>query len=93
MKRRTILVLAALGTLLCALPSTAAAASSAAPRHAAWTFAVYANEDNDLQYSWPQFTRRALRALPANADVNVVAMVDWPACRRASSSCSSRAAR
>ncbi len=77
MRRRTILVLAALGTLLCALPSTAAAASSAAPRHAAWTFAVYANEDNDLQYSWAQFTRRALRALPANADVNVVAMVDW----------------
>ncbi len=92
MNRPTILVLAALGALLCAWPSTAAAAasaaasaaaassaaaSSAAPRHAAWTFAMYANEDNDLQYTWPQFTLRALRALPANADVNVVAMVDW----------------
>ena len=77
MRRHTILVLAALGTLLCALPSTAAAASSAAPKHASWTFAMYANGDNDLEYTWPQFTLRALRALPANADVNVVAMIDW----------------
>ncbi len=48
-----------------------------ATKRAAWTFAVYANEDNDLEYSWKQFTLPALRALPANAAVNVVVMVDW----------------
>jgi len=51
--------------------------AAGAPKRAAWTFAVYANEDNDLEYTWQQFTLRALRALPANAAVNVVVMVDW----------------
>ena len=55
----------------------AQAPASAAPSPASWTFAVYANGDNNLEYTWPQFTLRALRALPANADVNVVAMIDW----------------
>ena len=71
MKGRTILAAAALCVLFCAAPSTAATASSpapTAPTRAAWTFAVYANADNDLEYSWQQFTLRALRALPANAD-------------------------
>jgi photosystem II stability/assembly factor-like uncharacterized protein len=44
---------------------------------ATWTFAVYANADNNLEYTWPRFTLPALRALPANADVNVVALIDW----------------
>jgi photosystem II stability/assembly factor-like uncharacterized protein len=57
---------------LAAAPSPASAASPTS-----WTFAVYANGDNNLEYTWPQFTLRALRALPANADVNVVAMIDW----------------
>jgi photosystem II stability/assembly factor-like uncharacterized protein len=51
--------------------------ATGAPKRAAWTFAVYANEDNDLEYTWQQFTLRVLRALPANAAVNVVVMVDW----------------
>ena len=93
MNRRTILLVVALCVLVWASLGTAAAAASPsslpataassptpnAPTRAAWTFAVYANEDNDLDYTWRQFTLRQLRALPANADVNVVAMVDWPA--------------
>ncbi|MGZ4199030.1 MAG: clostripain-related cysteine peptidase, partial [Thermoleophilia bacterium] len=95
MKGRTILAAAALCVLFCAAPSTAATASSpaptapaasspapTAPTRAAWTFAVYANADNDLEYTWPQFTLRALRALPANADVNVVAMIDWRSAKK-----------
>jgi photosystem II stability/assembly factor-like uncharacterized protein len=59
-------------------PAPAASSPAAtAPSPTSWTFAVYANGDNNLEYTWPQFTLRALRALPANADVNVVAMIDW----------------
>lgn len=54
-----------------------AAAQQAAPR-AAWTIALYANGDNDLMYTWPLFTRPALRGIPANAQVNVVVMLDTP---------------
>ena len=85
-----VLVWASLGTVAAAaspapLPvapvapvAPATGSAPTAPTHAAWTFAVYANEDNDLDYTWQQFTLKQLRALPANADVNVVAMVDWP---------------
>ena len=54
----------------------------AASPKASWTFAVYANGDNNLEYTWPQFTRRQLQALPANADVNVVALIDWRSVKR-----------
>ena len=58
-----------------------APAPTASPK-ASWTFAVYANADNNLDYTWPQFTLRQLRALPANADVNVVALIDWHSVKR-----------
>ncbi len=54
-----------------------AAAAQAAPR-ATWTVAIYANGDNDLMYTWPLFTRPALRGIPASARVNVVVMLDTP---------------
>jgi photosystem II stability/assembly factor-like uncharacterized protein len=62
------------------LAAGAAAARAAAPPHAAapasWTYALYVNADNDLQYAWPRFTVPALRQIPANDELNVVAMVD-----------------
>jgi photosystem II stability/assembly factor-like uncharacterized protein len=66
-------------TLACAaavvLGAGAAAARAAAPP-AAWTYALYVNADNDLQYAWPQFTVPALEQIPPSDQVNVVAMVD-----------------
>ena len=59
-----------------------AAAATAAPKRVAWTVAIYANADNDLEYTWPRFTLPALRELPANADVNVVALIDWRSAKR-----------
>ena len=74
MKRVAVLVLVLLVTLLVLLPAPAGARASAA---ASWTYAIYANEDNDLEYTWARFTLPALKAIPASSAVNVVAMVDW----------------
>jgi photosystem II stability/assembly factor-like uncharacterized protein len=74
MKRVVVLVLVSLSTLLILLP--APAAHAAAPV-ASWTYAIYANEDNDLEYTWWRYTLPDLRAIPASTAVNVVAMVDW----------------
>ncbi len=67
--------------------SPAGAASSsgtplAAPGPASWTFALYVNADNDLEYTWPRFTLPALKALRASDEVNVVAMIDWRSKKR-----------
>jgi photosystem II stability/assembly factor-like uncharacterized protein len=62
----------------------AAAAPTASPSLAGpvtpakWTIAIYANGDNDLMYTWPQFTLPALKRIPPSPDVNVVAMLDTP---------------
>ena len=85
MKRYAVLAAVTLCLLCGASPGVATAATpaaqsspaAAAPTSASWTFALYANGDNNLEYTWPQFTLRALRALPANPNVNVVAMIDW----------------
>ncbi len=55
----------------------ASAASPVAPP-AKWTIAIYANGDNDLMYTWPQFTLPALKRIAPSPDVNVVAMLDTP---------------
>lgn len=79
----------ALAALVLGMPPASAAAadvatpapapsSTAVPARAAWTVALFVNADNDLDYCWPRFTRPALKALPANDQVNVVAMVDRP---------------
>ena len=86
-------VLAATGLAAAATPSPAVAAPSAAqssPSVAAapplagpvapakWTIAIYANGDNDLMYTWPQFTLPALKRIVPSPAVNVVAMLDTP---------------
>ena len=44
-----------------------------------WTFAIYVNGDNNLERYWEDFSRPALQNIPANSDVNIVAMMDWVA--------------
>ncbi len=44
-----------------------------------WTLAIYVNGDNNLERYWDDFSRPALENIPANADVNIVAMMDWVA--------------
>jgi len=44
-----------------------------------WTLAIYVNGDNDLERYWADYSRPALENLPANSDVNVVALMDWVA--------------
>jgi len=44
-----------------------------------WTFAIYVNGDNNLERYWEDFSRPALENIPANADVKIVAMMDWVA--------------
>lgn len=73
----TILLMGLSATSVAAAPG-AAAPVPAAPAPAAWTVALFVNADNDLDYTWWRFTLPALKALPANAQVNVVAMVDRP---------------
>ena len=79
--KRSLVCLVVLVSLLAL--STLAAAGSAraagAPVQPTWTVAIYANGDNDLMYTWPQFTLPALKRIPSSADVNVVAMLDRPA--------------
>jgi hypothetical protein len=41
-----------------------------------WTFALYVNGDNDLEKYWEEASLPGLLALPANADINIVAMID-----------------
>ena len=65
-----------LGSAGLALASSISAAGPVAP--AKWTIAIYANGDNDLMYTWPQYTRPALQGIPPNADVNVIVMLDTP---------------
>ena len=93
MKRLRIFALGSLGVLFLLMPASAVAGPvqgaspvggtgrSDAPLAAAakvpWTFALFVNADNDLEYTWPRFTLPALKALRANGDVNVVAMIDW----------------
>jgi hypothetical protein len=43
---------------------------------------MYVNADNDTEYCWDRFTLPALKALPASADVNMVAMVDWTSVKK-----------
>ncbi len=74
--------LAAAGSI--AVASSEAASSPGPPAaipaaQASWTIAIYADGDNDLMYTWPRFTLPALMRIPANAQVNVVAMLDKPA--------------
>ncbi|HZL63725.1 MAG TPA: clostripain-related cysteine peptidase [Thermoleophilia bacterium] len=88
MKRRTVFfvfLLALCATFVLAVAGLAAAATpSAAPSLAGpvtpakWTIAIYANGDNDLMYTWPQFTLPALKRIVPSPDVNVVAMLDTP---------------
>ena len=60
-------------------PATAVASSLSGPvAPAKWTIAIYANGDNDLMYTWPQFTLPALKRIAPSPDVNVVAMLDTP---------------
>jgi photosystem II stability/assembly factor-like uncharacterized protein len=70
-----MLLAAAAGTAGVRAP--AASAAGAAPP-ARWTFALYVNGDNDLDYTWERFTLPALQRIPASAGLNVVAMVDMP---------------
>ena len=44
-----------------------------------WTLAIYVNGDNNLERYWEDFSRPALENIPANSDVNIVAMMDWVA--------------
>ncbi len=60
-----------------AVRAPAAGAAGAAPP-ARWTFALYVNGDNNLDYAWERFTLPALQRIPASAGLNVVAMVDLP---------------
>ncbi len=46
---------------------------------ASWTLAIYVNGDNDLERYWEDYSRPALENIPANSDVNIVAMMDWVA--------------
>jgi hypothetical protein len=46
---------------------------------APWTIALYVNGDNDLERYWDEYSRPALENIPASADVNIVAMMDWVA--------------
>ncbi|MGZ4199798.1 MAG: hypothetical protein ACXVP1_06385, partial [Thermoleophilia bacterium] len=69
-------VLTALG--VATAPAAGAAAPAAPPSPAAWTYAFYTNEDNDLAYTWAQFTRPVLARIPTNPQVHIVAMVDMP---------------
>jgi photosystem II stability/assembly factor-like uncharacterized protein len=57
-------------------------APTGTPVPATWTIALYVNADNNLEYCWPRFTLPALKALPANPNVNVVAMIDWRSAAR-----------
>lgn len=41
-----------------------------------WTVALYVNADNDLEANWDDDSLPMLESIPANADLNVVAMVD-----------------
>jgi len=76
MKRFAVLVL----LLVLAAAVLAAAVSTpradAAPTPTKWTFAVYVDADNDLDYCWPRFTESSIKEALGSADVNVVAMVD-----------------
>lgn len=73
----TIVLALVCGAAVLAAAGSARAAGTPAPQ-AAWTIALYANGDNDLMYTWPQFTLPALKRIPSNGDVNVVAMLDKP---------------
>jgi photosystem II stability/assembly factor-like uncharacterized protein len=80
MERRSIVCLLFVLACLCALPAAAGSARAAgapAPQ-AAWTIALYVNCDNDLMYTWQSITLRALKGIPANGSVNVVALLDTP---------------
>jgi photosystem II stability/assembly factor-like uncharacterized protein len=59
------------------LLGTPTPAPAGAPVPSTWTIALYVNADNNLEYCWPRFTLPALKALPADPNVNVVAMIDW----------------
>ena len=98
MKRSRIVTLGSLVLVLLLMPALALAGSAraarpagaassyspplATPAPAAWTFALFVNADNDLEYTWPRFTLPALKALQASDEVNVVAMIDWRSKKR-----------
>ena len=42
---------------------------------ATWTFALFMNGDNDLAFCWPEWSLPWLKAVPASAKVNIVALV------------------
>ena len=83
MERRRVEVPLFVVLCACALLAAAGVARAAGSAPAAavaaaetWTVALYANADNDLEYTWPRFTLPALKRIPASSQVNVVAMVD-----------------
>jgi photosystem II stability/assembly factor-like uncharacterized protein len=84
MERRSIVCITFVLACLCAslaaagFVRAAGSASSVRPRAGAetWTIALYANADNDLEYTWPRFTLPSLKRIPASPQVNVVALVD-----------------
>ena len=84
MERWTIVWLLSVCACVCALLAAAGVARAAGPGDPSmsragaetWTIALYANADNDLEYTWPRFTLPALKRIPASARVNVVAMLD-----------------
>ena len=81
MKRSPVVLTIVLALLYAVAVSAApgsARAASAPPPQAAWTIALYANADNNLMYTWPRFTLPALKLIPPNGAVNVVAMLDKP---------------
>jgi hypothetical protein len=49
---------------------------NAAGEPVSWTFALYVNGDNNLEDEWDGTSLPLLLNLPANADMNIVAMVD-----------------
>jgi photosystem II stability/assembly factor-like uncharacterized protein len=84
MERRSIVGVLFVLTLLCALAAATGVARAAGagpvaiPRGGSetWTVALYANADNDLEYTWPRFTLPALKRIPVSPQLNVVALLD-----------------
>jgi len=78
------LILGAAGIVAAAPSAVVARTAAVAPPLAGlvapvkWTIAIYANGDNDLMYTWPQFTLPALERIVPSPGVNVVAMLDTP---------------
>jgi hypothetical protein len=67
---------ACLGIVFVVLVAGAAAAKPPpAPPPTSWTFALYVDGNNNLAKYWAQYSLPFLEAVPANADVHIVALV------------------